>query len=349
MNRVSSHRWNRRQALWLMAGALGGVGLHGCVQPSSSNSNTPTADLTPATMAVTTWIGNTPMYVAHEKQFFRQEGLNLTIRKFNTVAESFPAFSIGQIEGIAPVTSEAVTLAAEGVDYRIVLVEDTSNGADAILARNSIGEIADFKGKRIAVQKGGVGHFFVLQVLAEAGLKESDVRLVDTTPEAAAAAYEAGNVEITYSYPPYLDKALANQQDGRIIYDSSRMPTAIADVYAFNNDFIEANPEAVQAFVNGIMKGLDFLKTNESEALKLAASPLETQPNDLKVQLQGISLPDLQTNLDMLANPQSDLYLLKSLNALAKFLQETGQIDTLPDLSNFIEPRFVQALSRNAS
>lgn len=343
MTSFSSPRWTRRHALWLIAGAASGIGLHGCVQSPSTVSKTPSSNLVQATLAVTTWIGNTPLYVAQEKGYFQEKGLGLTVRTFNTVAESFPAFSTGQIQAVAPVTSEGVSLASQGIDYRIVLVEDTSAGADAVLARNSITDIADFKGKRIAVQKGGVGHFFVLQILAEAGLSEKDVTLLDTTPDAAAAAFEAGNIEIAYVYSPYLEKALENQKDGRVIYDSSKMPTAIADVYAFSTDFIESNPDAVQAFVSGVLKGLDFLKSNPNDALALAAKNLNTDPQSLATQLKGVRLPDLQTNLEMLGNPKSDLYLLKPLTELAKFLKDQNQIAVLPDLSKVLDPRFVKA------
>jgi NitT/TauT family transport system substrate-binding protein len=341
----SHHRLNRRQALWFMAGAASTIGLNACNQlPKSASSATP-ANLVPATIATTKWIGNTAIYIAEGKNFFRDAGLNLTVRTFGTVAESFPAFTVGQIQALTPVTSEAVSLAAGGTDYRIVAVMDTSSGADAILAQSGISNVEDFKGKKIAVQRGGVGHFFLLQILAEAGMTEEDVTIVDTTPEAGTAAFEAGNVELAYSYQPYVAKALSVRKDASIAYDSSKMPTAIADVYAFKTDFIEANPEAVQGFVSSIFSALDFLKSNEGEALEIAAKRFEITPQDLASQLQGVSFPDLATNQEMIGNPNSDLYLLKPLTALAEFLKNQKQIETLPDLSTFIDPQFITALS----
>lgn len=296
MNVFKHQRWTRRQAIWLITGAVSGIGLHACTQSAKTSSTQTSSTSTAASIGITTWIGNTPLYIAQEKGFFKEQGLNLDAKVFNTVAEAFPAFSTGKLDGVAPVTSEAVTLAAKGIDYRIVLVMDTSVGADGILARNSVASIKDFKGKRIAVQQGGVGHFFLLQVLAEAGLSGNDITIVNTTPDAAAAAYQTGNVEIAYSYSPFLERANAAQKDGRITYDSSKMPTAIADVYIFSTKFIEANPKAVEAFVGGILKGLDFLKTNRNEGLAIAAKRLNVTPEELAAQLKGINLPAAQTN-----------------------------------------------------
>jgi NitT/TauT family transport system substrate-binding protein len=343
---MQNYHLNRRHALWLLAGAAGGLALHGC----SGGSDTATPEnLVSAAIGITTWIGNTNLYIAQGKDYFKENGLNLDVKTFSTVAEAFPAFTTGQLQAVSPVTAEAVSLAAKGTDFKIVAVMDTSLGADGVLARNSVKDIADFKGRKIGVQSGGVGHFFMLQVLAEAGLTGKDITIVDMTPDAGAAAYQAGNIDIVYSYSPFIEEANAAQTDGRIIYDTSKMPTAIADVFAFRTDFVEQNPEAVQGFVAAIFKGLDLLKNNSAEALPIAAQQLGIEPDELEVQLKGIGLPDLASNVEMLGNPNSDLYLLKPLQSLATFLKDQGQIDTIPDLTNVLEPKFVQALSEKTA
>lgn len=354
MHLSKSSRWTRRQALWTMAGAIAGIGLHGCTNPAGSGSPQSSASGSPSTSAsggnlsasigITTWIGNTPLHIAQAKGFFKDLGLNLDIKVFDTVAQAFPAFTAGQLSGVAPVTSEAVTLAAKNVDFKIVMVEDTSLGADVILARNSIKNIQDFKGKKIGVELGGIGHFFVLQVLTQAGLNEKDVTLVNLPPDAASAAYQKGSIDIVYSYSPFSDKANTTQKDGRTIYSSKQMPTAIADLYVFSTKFIEANPKAVAAFVEGNFKGLQFLKENPKEGLAIAAKQLGVTPDELQQQLLGVQLPDLATNIEMLSNPNSELFLLKPMTKLAQFLKDQGQVQTLPDLSQYVDPQFVKTL-----
>lgn len=344
-NFLFNPRCSRRQALWFITGAVSSIGLNACNSLSQSPSNAFTLNPTSTEIGVTPWIGNAPLYIAQEKGFFREAGLQLVARKFDDITDSFESFLAAQLQMVTPVISEAISLVSK-VDYRIILVMDTSAGADALLARSSIKSIADFKGKRVAVPKGGVSHFFLLQVLAEAGLREKDIRIVDVDAETAANAYAAGSVEIACTYSPFLEKANETQRDGRIIYDSSKMPTAIADVYACNAEFMNTNPQAVEGFVRSIFKALNFLKTNRDEALEIAAKPLDLQPEELADQLRGIHLPGLQTNIEMLSDPQSELYLLKSMTALAEFLKTQNQIETVPNLSEILEPRFVMALSQ---
>jgi NitT/TauT family transport system substrate-binding protein len=332
--------------LQVIAGAIGSIGLHSCALSVRSSPGIATSNLVPLTVAISPWIGITPLYIAEKKGYFREAGLNLTLRSFDDGTESFSGFIAGQFQAITPVTSEAVALAAQGADYRIVLVMDTSAGADAILARNSIASIDDFRGKEIAVPQNGVSHFFLLQVLAKSGMRERDVRILDVSAEVAAKAYAAGDVEIACTYSPFLENANRSQTDGRIIYDSSRLPTAIADVYAFDRQFIEQNPDAVAGFVSSVLKGLEFLKQNPEEGVAIAAQALQLSQKELAEQLKGIHLPDAQANVELLGNSQSDLYLLKSMTALAEFLQTQNQIQSIPDLTRIIDAQFVRRFVR---
>lgn len=342
MSLLGNQNWTRRQALWLIAGATGSLTLHACTKTTKTPESA--AQTISASMGIQNWIGYTPLFIAQEKGFFKQRGLNLDIKVFGSNTDSTAAFVAGRLDGVGPVTSEAVIIADKGKDYGIVLVEDTSVGGDGILARNSIPNIKAFPGKRIAVERGGVSHFFLLQVLKEAGLTEKDITIVSAAPDAAAAAYQVGNVEIAVTYAPYLQKANQAQQDGRIIYDSAKMPTAITDLYIFDTKFIQTNPRAVQAFVEGIFQGIDFLNQNPTEALAIAAKRLNTTPETLAADLKGIKLPDAKTNVEMLSNPQSELYLLKPMNALAEFLISQKQVQKVPDLSKVLEPKFVKAV-----
>ncbi len=340
--------WTRRQALRMVAGVTGGLALHACAQstggpaePAETSAASPQAAAEPikATSGSTLWIGYTPLYIGVEKGFFRESGLDLDYKDFSSGTDANAAFSAGRLDAISNVTSEMVTLAANGVDFKIVMAADNSLGGDGILARNSVKDIADFKGKTVAVEEGGVSHFFLLQVLKEAGLSGSDIKLVNVTPDAAAAAYQSGKADIAVTYSPFLAKANQAQKDGRIIFDTSKMPTAIIDIHSFNTKFIEANPGAVEAFVKGTLKSLDFIKTNPTEAYTIAGKRLELSPEEVEAELKGVRLIDKETNLEIL-----NTSLLPHLEELSAFLLEQKQIQKAPDLSKLIDPQYLQAV-----
>lgn len=337
------NQWNRRQTLWMLTGVAGSLVLHACTPGNPSSEGTTTA------IGLNPWVGSTPLYIAQEKGFFQKRGLNLDVKLFSGTSDANSAFMSGRLDSWSPVTSEAVAIAAKGSEFRIVLVQDTSVGADGILARNQIKNLAEFKGKKIAVEEDSVSHFFLLQVLQTVGLGANDFTLVNAPPDAAAAAYQSGQIDIAVTYSPYLAKANQAQSDGRIIYDSSKMPSAIADLYVFSPQFIEDNPQIVDAFIRGVLEGLEFFQNNREEGVAIAARAIDITPEELANDLQGIQLPDLAKNLEILTERQSDMSLLKSMESLAKFLKDRKQIEKIPDLAKLIEPKFLQAMRSETS
>ena len=335
----NSFKFSRRKAIKFMTGLTVSMMLHNLTAPVAQSTSKMKMSL-----GGVTWIGLTAFYIAQEQGFFAESNLEVDLQIFGANTDYISAFLAGRIDGcVSCVTSEAVLLADKGKDYKIVLVQDNSAGGDGILARNNVASIADFKGKKIAVEQGAVGHFFLLQVLKEAGLTDKDITIINADASTAAAAYQAGNVEVASSYAPFLSQANEAQPDGRIIYDSSQMPTAISDFYTFDSKYIEANPEAVAAFIQGIVKALDFLATNRDRPIAIATAKLEVTPEALAADLAGIELPNAEANLKMLSDPSSDLYVLNSLNAMGEFLVAQGQIKTVPDMASFIEPQFIQS------
>ena len=351
------YKIRRRYALQLLAGASGAALLHACnpagdtaaggddaaESAASDDTATPTMSLT---MGSIPWAGQVPMYIAQDKGYYEEEGLDFELRLFGAGNEYIAAFLSDQLDAVAPVTSEAVLMKSQGKDFKIVMVQDNSVGIDGILAKDDITSIEDFKGKKVAVETSAVGYFFLLQVLKEAGLSKEDVTAVNTEPSAAAAAFQSGNVDIAVTYAPFLQEAADATEDGRIIYDSSQMPTAISDLYVFDTAFVEENPDVVQAFVNATLRGVEYLKANPEEGIEIGAAVLEMEPADLESDLGGLELPDQAANLEMLAQPDSDMYLGQPLAELSAFLLSEGQIESDPgDLSTLIDPQFVEAAS----
>lgn len=340
--------FRRRRVLQLMAGTAGAAVLHACNSTTETGGNTAASSGNGSglsmNMGTAPWVGQLPLYIAQEKGFFAEEGLDFELLLFGASGDYISAFASGNVDSLAPVSAEAVLLKTQGKDFKIVLIQDNSIGGDGILARDTISSIEDFKGKEVAVDTTGVSYFFLLQVLKEAGLTKDDITIVNVDPAGAAAAFESGNVDIAVSYAPYLPQTARSVEDGRIIYDSSQMPTAIIDLYLVDTAFIEENPEAVQAFVNGIFKGTQFLDDSRPEALEIGAKELEVTTEELEGDLKGVKIPSLEDNLAMLAEPDSDLYILEPLQELAAFLVEEGQIDSAPeDIEALFDPQFILA------
>jgi NitT/TauT family transport system substrate-binding protein len=340
--------YSRRRALQLMGGVAGGLLIHACMNQNGNQTTGESSELTVIPMGADGWIGYTPLIIAQEKGFFAEGNVSIDFFSFDNIQAQHEIFLDKQVVALGLTDPGAIYLQQKGGDFRIILVQDIDVGGMGILAANSIESLKDLRGQTIAVEPGTITHFFLVQTLEQVGLSESDITILDVDGYSIAGdLYQRGKVDSAVTYSPDLNEANKVRTDGRIIYDTSSPGAALApDYYGFDREFLEKNPQAVEAFVKGIFKGIEFLKENREEGLKIAAPKLEVKAEDLDVQLKGIEFPGVEENLEMLANLQSEAYLGKQLSSATQFLARQGQIDQVPtDIEKLIEPRFVQAVA----
>lgn len=340
----------RRKMIGLMGGLAGGLALHGCTSPAPDNAAEGSAetatggDQETITVGVVPWIGYAPLYVAEAKGFF--DGITVESKTFSSNGDNLASFASGNLTAQAATNPEVVAQAARGIDYRIVMMADSSLGGDGILARNDVADIADFRGRKVGVEIGSTSYYFLLQVLKENGLTIDDIEAVNITADASAAAYQAGTVDIAVTYQPFLSTSNDEQPDGRVIIDTSEMPTAILDVYLFQAEFVENNPEQVQAFVNGILQARAFIESDSEEAHGIIGEKLEVDPSEIAAQLGDVDLTSLEDNQKILTGEGASQSLTDNLVILSDFLVAQDEIEaplTAEVVENLIDPSFVLA------
>ena len=107
------------------------------------------------------------------------------------------------------------------IPYSVAYVLDVAGENEALVARKATGvsAIEGLKGKRIATPFASTSHYSLLAALDHAGLKESDVKLVDLQPQDILAAWQRGDIDAAYVWLPVLDElqqtAPARLQRGR--------------------------------------------------------------------------------------------------------------------------------------
>ena len=78
---------------------------------------------------------------------FEKNGVYVDIQFFPVYSDSLTAFYSGRVDGVCIAGSDAIAPFNEDVGFNIVLVTDTSYGADGLVATNNIKSVQDLKGK----------------------------------------------------------------------------------------------------------------------------------------------------------------------------------------------------------
>ena len=102
---------------------------------------------------------------------------------------------------------------ASGSKIKAVQAGKSGGSATALLVRKGspIRGLADLRGKKIATGRGSIGHYLLLRLLEDAGLKPTDVQVVFLNPGDAKAAFTSGAIDGWVTWGSYV--ALAKLHD----------------------------------------------------------------------------------------------------------------------------------------
>lgn len=309
----------------------------GC-QPSTGTAQ-------PIRVGFNTWVGFGPFYIAQEKGFFAERGLNVELQRIEGTGERRSALIAGRLEGMGSTVDDLIIGAAQGVEGKMVLGLDESIGADGILTSKDISTVADFKGKSIAVQPGFVNHFFLLYILDANGLSSKDVTIVPMEPDKASAAFVAEEVDIAVTWEPHLSEVEKNRPDGQRFLTTNDYPGIVVDILVFRNDVVEDRPDDVRAFVDAWYQALDFLQTNPEEANAIIAKAMDLASVDVGGMLSGVKFLSKEDNAKY--HDKAEQVNVFSIAAIAGELwQAEGFIDKPVEVDGLIDTRFLEGSSQ---
>ncbi|QCI63866.1 ABC transporter substrate-binding protein [Phreatobacter stygius] len=160
---------------------------------------------------------------------------------------------------------------AAGAPIRVIGASRSLPAANAVLvpktspARN----FADLRGKRIAVNRGGNGHFQALGLLEQAGLKPSDVTLVFLGPTDARSAFVTGAVDAWIIWEPYV--SISSIEDGaRVVADATAVFPSKTFVHAHLNA-IRDKRAALQDFNDRVARAKLWALANPGTIARISA------------------------------------------------------------------------------
>jgi NitT/TauT family transport system substrate-binding protein len=284
-------------------------------QPNTNSPNTNSTQSQPLISATNNWVGYSGHHVAVGKIFFSEQGLKVQDLFFQSASEEITAFLAGKIDLGWFTSGDAIQMIAKDPSIKMIYLVDYSNGSDGILGRG-IKSPQDAKGKTVARENILFERVLLQAYLQKAGLTEKDVVIKDLAAADAAAAFAAKKVDIAVSYEPYLGKA-AKQGEGEVIF-STKGTNLIADVVVARDSLIKSRKADLQAYFRAVDKAVELLNAGDAEGLKISGAKLGIKADEVKEQLLGAKLFDLEGNKSVGFNKGNPNSLIGNLELTAK-------------------------------
>jgi NitT/TauT family transport system substrate-binding protein len=301
----------------------------------------PPATSTPLTVITGVWPGFAGDYVALEKGFYTDEGVEVKETTIPELSAAVTAFLSGQGEVFWSTTADAIQMSAEDPSVRVFFLVDYSNGGDGILGRN-INSPEDLKGKAVAREDILFSHILLRAYLQSLGLTEADIVPQNITMDAAAAAFTAKQVDVAVTTAPWLVTAAA-QSDGKIIF-STKDTNLVADVLITRQSVLDTRKAELQAYLRAVDRAVKLVDAGDADALKIVADKLGVELDDVQDQLALVKLFDLEGNKNIGFNPNNPNNLLKNLEFTAQVAYDFKAIANLPDVNAIHDDSIVNSL-----
>ena len=272
---------------------------------------------------------------------FEKNGVNVEIKYFPVYSDSLTAFYSNQVDGICIAASDAVAPLNEGVDFKIVLVNDNSSGADGLVVHDNISSVQDLKGKTVATEIGTLEHMFFLKILEDNGMTINDVNFTNMTINDAGPAFIAGSIDAAVLWEPTLSMAV--NAGGKVIYSTASEPGLIPDTLAVRQDIIDNNSDVVQKVVQSWFDGEKLLDIRDDTFIEATIKGAELEKEDYLVMLDGVTLFDKAKNEETFKEGNDYTSLPYTLQKSAEFLKATEMIDKTPeDVTSILDDTFIK-------
>jgi NitT/TauT family transport system substrate-binding protein len=296
------------------------------------------AQETKVAIGMSGWTGFAPLTLAKEAGIFKKHGLDVTIKKIPQ-KDRHLVLASGDIQCAATTVETWVVWNANGVAATQIFQLDKSYGADGMVVKPGIAKISDLKGKTVAASAPGTAPYFTLAwMLKKNGLSIKDVKVVNLEPQAAAAAFVAGNADLDagMTYEPYLSTVRAKPEAGKIIATTLDYPM-VMDTFGCAPKFLAENPKVAKAIADSYFDAVEMIKADPKKSFEIMGADVKQTGEAFEGSQKYLRWQDRAANQKFFSGEHAAF-----TKEAADLLLEAGIIKQIPDLTKLADTQFIK-------
>ena len=263
------------------------------------------------------WIGWKPIIDSKNAGIYDDLGIDVNISIINDATQSSNALIKGDINAAGYTINRTAFLSNKfteaGVDVVMPFITNYSNGGDGIIAKSNIKSVEDLVDAKIGVPEFSEAQTLVVWFVNNSDLSQKDKdKIIDNlilfaTPDEAAKAFFAGQVDVAATWEPYLTQA-ENMTDCHVLFDTSSSSSLVMDGVLFRKDFVDKYPDVVEKFIQGTLMASDMYNT-EFDAIRSTMPMFSTaSDDDIVANCASAKLTTWKDNKDLLNGTAKDIF-----------------------------------------
>ena len=303
---------------------------------SSNNKN----NLTKVKVAeVTHSVFYAPQYVAIEKGFFEDEGLDIELT-LTSGADNVMAAVLSGDANIGLSGSEAtIYVYNKGEkDYIKTFAQLTQKDGSFLISRKDIKnfKVTDLKNKYvIGGRLGGMPEMTLEYILKENNINPNKDLTIDTSIEFAsmAGAFIGGTGDFVTLFEPLATQVVNKGYGYKVVQLGTLTDNVPYTAYNARTSYIKNNKDIIEKFDKAIQKGLDFVHSENSDTITKTIMPQfpDTSYNDLKSAVESYLKNDTW--------PKTTTFSKESFDHLQDIVTKAGFLDKKVSYKDLIYER----------
>lgn len=241
------------------------------------------------------------------------------------------ALNGGELDISTGSITSAVMALGQSPKFRLFGAGAPDGVGEGILVKDDSGieEIADLKGKKVAVWHGSTSEYLLLKAVEKAGLDPDDVERVYLPPAESAAVFHAGKVDAWATWATFSIPERAAQPT-HFLVNGEDVGSQNAVIAAVRAEFAEQHPEVVRAIYEYVhAKDLDRKKNPE----KYVNVFRDSGPDAYSAAAKKIAIDEYRVAHEL--NPIDDA-ALESFAEVAQFYADRGVTDGVVDVKPWV-------------
>ncbi|WP_371366566.1 hypothetical protein SRRS_08700 [Sporomusa rhizae] len=265
--------------------------LAGCSQekqqasPASSAQSSTPADKIKFKIGYLPAVGHALYFIAKEKGFYEQEGLDVEMFQFTNSGEGLNAIKAGKLDAGSFGTAAPQVFISKGTPF--VDIGGTQSEGHAIVTKpenaGQYSSLQGFVGKKVATVRLATGDAVWRAAMAKAGIdwkNQVTIQELDS-PAAVLEAVKKGAADAGLVWVPFSE--MAEQQGLKIVsWSAEHMDGHVCCRVVALADALKNNQEAYIRFSRANIRAYDFYLNNQEETLELVGKYVKLDKELLK-------------------------------------------------------------------
>lgn len=254
-------------------------------QVAGNNTTQTPADKIKFTVGYLPAVGHVLYFVAKEKGFFEQEGLDVEMFQFTNSGEGLNAIKSGKLDTGSFGTAAPLTFIAKGTPF--VIYGGMQSEGHGVVAKpenaDRFKNLQGFVGTRVATVRLATGDAVWRYGLSQAGIDwKTQVTIHELdSPTAVLEAVKKGSVDAGLVWVPFTE--MAEQQGLKTVeWSSQYLDAHVCCRLVGLEDNIKNKKEAFVRFSRALIRAYDFYLTNQDETVEIISKYVKLDKGLLK-------------------------------------------------------------------